>query len=150
VATLVTRLLPLAEVVTPNLPEAARLTGGVGRERALDDRALEDQARRIAALGPRVVVIKGGHATGPESVDLFFDGTRFERLRGPRIDTRATHGTGCAFSAALAAGLALGQSPFDAAVGARRFLEAAMRAAPRLGRGAGPLDHFHASRARRS
>src|SRR5437867_7557871 len=76
VATLVTRLLPLADVVTPNLPEASRLTGGP----ADTDRALEDQARRIAALGPRVVVIKGGHASGPESIDLFFDGARFERI----------------------------------------------------------------------
>lgn len=153
VATLAARLLPLAEVVTPNLPEAARLigAGGSGRsleDRAPDDRTLEDQARRIAALGPRVVVIKGGHASGPESVDLFFDGERFERLRGPRIATRATHGTGCTFSAALAAGLALGQTPFDAAVAARRYLEAALRSAPRLGGGAGPLDHFHATRPR--
>ncbi len=148
VATLVTRLLPLAEVVTPNLPEAARLTGGDGAGRAPDDRALEDQARRIAALGPLVVVIKGGHAEGPESIDLFFDGARFERLRGPRIATRATHGTGCTFSAALAAGLALGRTPFDAAVAARRYLEAALKAAPRLGGGAGPLDHFHATRGR--
>ena len=142
VATLIERLLPLAEVATPNLPEAARLAGcGAGT-----DRDLEDQARRIAALGPRCVVIKGGHATGPESVDLFFDGTRFERLRGPRIATRATHGTGCTFSAALAAGLALGRPPFEAAVAARAYLEAALRAAPRIGRGAGPLDHLHARR----
>jgi len=148
VATLATRLLPLAEVVTPNLPEAARLTGGDGSGQAPDDRALEEQARRIAALGPRIVVIKGGHATGPESVDLFFDGARFERLRGPRIATRATHGTGCTFSAALAAGLALGRTPFDAAVAARRYLEAALRSAPGLGSGAGPLDHFHATRGR--
>jgi hydroxymethylpyrimidine/phosphomethylpyrimidine kinase len=148
VATLVARLLPLAEVVTPNLPEAARLAPGVGAgtARGLDDRELEDQARRIAALGPRIVVIKGGHATGPESVDLYFDGARFERLRGPRIATRATHGTGCTFSAALTAGLALGRPPFEAAVGARAYLEAALRAAPTLGRGAGPLDHFHARR----
>jgi hydroxymethylpyrimidine/phosphomethylpyrimidine kinase len=148
VATLVARLLPLADVVTPNLPEAARLTGDAGLGRTPDDRALEDQARKIAALGPRVVVIKGGHAAGPESVDLFFDGARFERLRGPRIATRATHGTGCTFSAALTAGLALGQSPFDAAVAARRYLEAALVSAPRLGSGAGPLDHFHAMRGR--
>lgn len=149
VAILAARLLPLAEVVTPNLPEAARLTGGAGADVAREDRALEEQARQIAALGPRVVVIKGGHASGPESVDLFFDGARFERIRGPRIDTRATHGTGCTFSAAIAAGLALGQDPYEAAVAARRYLEAALLAAPRLGRGAGPLDHFHASRSRR-
>ena len=145
VAALAALLLPLADVVTPNLPEAARLIGA-DPDRALDDRALEDRARRIAALGPRAVVIKGGHAAGPECVDLFFDGARFERLRGPRIATRATHGTGCTFSAALAAGLALGRTPFDAAVAARRYLEAALRSAPRLGSGAGPLDHFHATR----
>jgi hydroxymethylpyrimidine/phosphomethylpyrimidine kinase len=140
VDTLVGRLLPLAEVVTPNLPEAERLAG---RPVATDaDR--REAARRIAAMGPRVVVIKGGHAAGPEVIDLVFDGARFETLAGPRIETRSTHGTGCTFSAALTAGLALGLDPLRAASGARIFLAAALRSAPSIGRGAGPVDHFHA------
>ena len=142
VAILVGRLLPLAEVVTPNLPEAERLAGlpvdtESGRREA---------ARRIAAMGPRVVIIKGGHAAGHEVIDLVFDGARFETLAGPRIDTRSTHGTGCTFSAALTAGLALGLDPLRAASGARVFLTAALRAATPIGRGAGPVDHFHAWR----
>jgi hydroxymethylpyrimidine/phosphomethylpyrimidine kinase len=142
VATLAARLLPLAEVITPNLPEAARLAGvpveGEDQRR--------EAARRIAALGPGIVVIKGGHAPGAEVVDLVFDGARFERITGPRIDTRGTHGTGCTFSAALTASLALGFDPVEAARRARRYLEGALRSAPGIGRGTGPVDHFHALR----
>jgi len=111
---------------------------------AIEDRTLEDQARRIAALGPRIVVIKGGHASGPESVDLFFDGARFERIRGPRIDTRATHGTGCTFSAAIAAYLAHGLPPLESVARAKEYLTAALQADPGIGTGIGPVNHFHA------
>jgi len=144
VATLVRRLLPLAEVVTPNLPEAERLTGRTIA--TLDER--REAARRIAALGPRVVVVKGGHADGDEVVDLVYDGQRFHEIRGPRVATRSTHGTGCTFSAAITAGLALGRTPLEAIARAREYLTAALRAAPDIGRGAGPLEHFHAFRPR--
>jgi len=140
VATLVRRLLPLALVVTPNLPEAARLTGRATA--TLDER--REAARRIAAMGPLIVVVKGGHAMrdGDAVIDLVYDGQRFHEITGPRIVTRSTHGTGCTFSAAITAGLALGGSPLEAIAGARKYLTAALRAAPALGRGAGPLEHF--------
>jgi hydroxymethylpyrimidine/phosphomethylpyrimidine kinase len=138
VPVLVRHLLPLAEVVTPNLPEAARLAGRpVG---TLEER--REAANRIADLGPRIVVIKGGHAEGDEVVDLVYDGQRVHELRGPRILTTSTHGTGCTLSAAIAAGLALGKPPLEAITAAREYLMAAIKAAPGLGRGAGPLEHF--------
>jgi hydroxymethylpyrimidine/phosphomethylpyrimidine kinase len=137
VPVLVSRLLPLADVVTPNLPEAERLTG----RRIDSDAARRDAARRIRDLGPRIVVLKGGHDTGPTVVDLVYDGSAFEELRADRVATRSTHGTGCTFSAAIAAGLALGLTARDAIARARAYISAALLAAPGLGRGAGPLGH---------
>ena len=139
VAALVARLLPLALVVTPNLPEAARLAGSpVG---SLEER--RTAARAIAGFGPRLVVVKGGHAPGDEVIDLVFDGRTFEEVRGPRIATTSTHGTGCTFSAAIAAHLARGLEPMAAIRAARAYLTEALRAARPIGRGAGPLEHFH-------
>jgi hydroxymethylpyrimidine/phosphomethylpyrimidine kinase len=142
VPALVRDLLPLAEVATPNLPEAARLAGGAvdtpdGRREA---------ARRLLDLGPKVVVIKGGHAPGPSLVDLFYDGVAFTEIPGERVPTTSTHGTGCTFSAAIAAGLALGLAPLAAVMRAREYVTAALRAAPGIGRGAGPLGHFPGAR----
>jgi hydroxymethylpyrimidine/phosphomethylpyrimidine kinase len=100
-------LVPRAVVVTPNLPEAAALLG----EPIVEDEAgMRAQAERILALGPRAVLVKGGHATGPESVDVLVDETGLHRLASPRVATRNTHGTGCTLSSAIAAGLAQGQS----------------------------------------
>jgi len=135
---LVRRLLPLALVVTPNLPEAARLTGLPVA--TMDERRAA--ARAIAATGPRFVVVKGGHAPGDEVIDLVYDGREFEEVRGPRIDTRSTHGTGCTFSAAIAAQLALGLEPQAAIRAARDYLTEALRAARAMGRGVGPVEHF--------
>ncbi len=138
VEVLLRRLLPLALVVTPNLPEAARLTGRpVG---SMDERRAA--ARMIAAAGPRLVVVKGGHAAGDEVIDLVFDGREFEEVRGPRIDTRSTHGTGCTFSAAITAHLALGLEPKAAIRAARAYLTEALKAARPIGRGTGPVEHF--------
>jgi hydroxymethylpyrimidine/phosphomethylpyrimidine kinase len=139
VAAIRTELLKLAEVVTPNVPEAEVLTGAPIR--TLDD--MRAAARRIRALGPRVVVVKGGHLP---SGDLVIDAVctpagEFE-LRGPRIHTTHTHGTGCTFAAAIAAFLALGQPVDEALRSARAYLEGAIRHAPGLGRGHGPLNHF--------
>ena len=132
------RLLPLAEMVTPNLPEAERLSGvtitGEGTAR--------EAARRIAAYGARTVLVKGGHSSGAEAVDLFHDGRIFESFRGPRLTTRNTHGTGCTLSAAIAALLALGSPPLEAAFRAKAWLHDAILAGPRLGAGTGPVDHF--------
>jgi hydroxymethylpyrimidine/phosphomethylpyrimidine kinase len=135
-------LLPLAKVVTPNLPEAAELAGLPVEDEA---GALE-AARRIRDLGPSCVVVKGGHGSGPRVLDLFFDGSVVERLTGERIATSSTHGTGCTLSAAITAFLALGLAPLEAVVRAREYLIAAIRAAPGLGGGAGPVDHFHTLR----
>ncbi len=139
VALLRDRLLPLAEVVTPNLPETEALAGGPVATEA--DRL--EAARRILELGPRFVVVKGGHGEGP-AVDLVVgrDGTT-ERLEAPRLETRATHGTGCTFSAALAAGLARGRPVAEAAAEAKAYVHRAMETAFPLGGGPGPLNHFH-------
>jgi hydroxymethylpyrimidine/phosphomethylpyrimidine kinase len=143
VAALRERLLQRALVVTPNLPEAAMLTGGAT---AGDERDMEAQARQLLALGPRYVLIKGGHNTGTESIDLLVGEGDVIRLAAPRIATRHTHGTGCTLSAAIAAGLAKGQGVVDAAQAAKQFVSAAIAAADTLdvGSGRGPLHHFHA------
>jgi len=130
-------LLPLALVVTPNLPEAEVLTGRPIRTRA----DMETAARAIAALGVQHVVIKGGHADGAP-VDILFDGDHFLDYPAARIDSRHTHGTGCAFSAALTAELAKGVSVPDAVGRAKRYITEAIRQAPGLGGGHGPVNHF--------
>ncbi len=137
VTTLRTVLLPLAEVVTPNLPEAQVLTGQPVE--TLED--MREAARRIADLGPRHVVVKGGHRPG-EPIDIYFDGERFLELRGERIETRHTHGTGCTFSAAITALLARGHSVEQAVTDAKTYITEALRHAPGLGHGHGPVEHF--------
>jgi hydroxymethylpyrimidine/phosphomethylpyrimidine kinase len=145
VAAIKTVLLPLALVVTPNADEAARLAG---MPVASQDDARE-AARRIHALGPGAVIVKGGHLEGADAIDLLYDGREFVEFGGPRIATRSTHGTGCTFAAALAANLALGD-PLPAAVDkAKRYVTGALRHGLRLGHGHGPLDHFWDRRADR-
>lgn len=139
VATLRAELLPLALVVTPNIPEAETLAGMAIRTDA--DR--REAARRIAAFGPRYVVVKGGHAAG-EPVDYLAAGDRIIPIAGPRIDTPNTHGTGCTFSAAIAAGLARGLGVEEAVVAAKAYITAALRASYRVGAGHSPVHHFHA------
>ncbi|HEU5230330.1 MAG TPA: bifunctional hydroxymethylpyrimidine kinase/phosphomethylpyrimidine kinase [Ktedonobacteraceae bacterium] len=137
VATLRTELLPLAEVVTPNLPEAEVLVGR--RIETLDD--MREAATILHELGPKHVVIKGGHRA-TEPVDIYFDGTNFIELRAERIQTMHTHGTGCTFSAAIAAFLARGFSVEQAVTEAKHYITEAIRHAPALGHGHGPVDHF--------
>ncbi|HET7617283.1 MAG TPA: bifunctional hydroxymethylpyrimidine kinase/phosphomethylpyrimidine kinase [Vicinamibacterales bacterium] len=138
VATMRTELLPRAFVLTPNIPEAEVLA-----EMSIHSVAdMREAARRIIASGPRVVIIKGGHLAGPECVDLIVTAHGCDELRGPRIDTRQTHGTGCTFASAVSANLALGRDVADAARRARDYVAAAIREAPGLGRGHGPLQHF--------
>ena len=131
-------LLPLAHVVTPNIPEAEVLAGMPIR--SLDD--MREAGRRILACGPRVVLVKGGHAEGPESVDVACTAERVFEIRGPRLETRSTHGTGCTLSSAIAANLALGLADDEALREARRYLEGAIRDAPPIGSGHGPLNHM--------
>jgi hydroxymethylpyrimidine/phosphomethylpyrimidine kinase len=131
-------LLPRAQIVTPNVPEAEALARM--RIATVDD--MREAGRRILALGPRVVLVKGGHLDGPESVDVACTAAESFELRGPRIDTRSTHGTGCTLSSAIAANLAAGLPDREALTQAREYLEGAMRHAPAIGRGHGPLNHF--------
>jgi hydroxymethylpyrimidine/phosphomethylpyrimidine kinase len=130
-------LLPRALVVTPNLHEAAAL---VGRPvRSLDD--ARDAARHIQSMGPRYVVVKGGHLEGAgQSTDVLFDGTRYEEFSSPRAATPHTHGTGCVFSAAITAGLAKGLHVRDAVAQAKTLITAAIASGLPLGRGHGPAD----------
>ena len=137
ITTLSTVLLPLAEVVTPNLFEAEVLTGQ--RIETLDD--MRAAAQAIRALGPRHVVVKGGHRAA-DPVDVYFDGKRFAELRAERISTRHTHGTGCTFSAAIAAFMARGLAVDAAITGAKSYITQAIRHAPGLGSGHGPVGHF--------
>jgi hydroxymethylpyrimidine/phosphomethylpyrimidine kinase len=140
-------LIPRALVVTPNLPEAAVLTGAAI---ARNENEMEVQARQILALGARAVLIKGGHATNfgdsAESVDLLIGQGEVVRLTAKRIATKNTHGTGCTLSSAIAAGLAKGFDLAAAAHEAKAYVTAAIAATDRLkvGHGNGPLHHFHA------
>jgi len=142
---LVDRIVPRATVVTPNVPEARELVAA-GRAQtapqaleAEGPAAIEDLARAVHALGPQAVVVTGGHADPPD--DVFFDGERLERLPGERHPEGAAHGSGCTHSSTLAARLALGDDPLDAAREARRVAGEAVRDGLRaLGAGAGPVD----------
>jgi len=136
-------LLPRARLVTPNLPEAAAL---LDADIATSESEMRAQAERILALGAKAVVMKGGHGTGAQSVDLLFDGGTVTRLAARRIATKNTHGTGCTFSSAVAAGLAKGEDLAAAVRHAKDYVTAAIAAADRLaiGKGGGPVHHFHA------
>jgi hydroxymethylpyrimidine/phosphomethylpyrimidine kinase len=130
-------LLPMAAVITPNLPEAEVLLG-----RAVPDAAaMPDAARDLLAMGPRAVLLKGGHLPGGTVVDLLATPEGIEAFESPRIESRHTHGTGCTLASAIAAGIAQGMRLRDAVARARAYVQAAIRSAPGLGRGHGPLDH---------
>jgi hydroxymethylpyrimidine/phosphomethylpyrimidine kinase len=136
------RLLPLAAVVTPNIPEAEVLTGRPIRTR--DDRVAA--ARGIIELGAHAVVIKGGHSDDDPIVDLLVDRDVLREYPAPRIATSSTHGTGCTFSAAITAGLAQGLDLQQAVAEARDYVSRALAGAPGLGHGHGPLNHFPSPR----
>ncbi len=136
VTALKTDLLPLASIVTPNIPEAEIIAGMA----IFSDEDIREASRRIHALGPGIVIIKGGHLEGP-AVDLVFDGSSFLPIEGERIDTRNTHGTGCTFSAAITALLARGLPPIEAIQMAKRYLEAALRNSVSIGEGHSPVNH---------
>jgi hydroxymethylpyrimidine/phosphomethylpyrimidine kinase len=147
VRALCAELLPRARVVTPNIPEAEALSGR--RIASMDD--AREAARRIHAMGAAAVIITGGHgfdeasglgAAGVKIVDLLFDGHVFREFLAPRVESRHTHGTGCTYAAAVAAGLALGMDLPAAASRAQQFVGGAIAHAPGIGHGRGPLDHF--------
>ena len=131
-------LLPLAAVMTPNAGEASSLTG-------LPVASLEDQRKAAAALiarGARAVVVKGGHLQGPVAIDVFYDGREFIELRADRQTATHTHGTGCTFSAAIAARLAQNADLLTAVRDAKQYVTDAIAEAPGIGHGRGPLEHF--------
>jgi hydroxymethylpyrimidine/phosphomethylpyrimidine kinase len=138
VAALRDRLLPLADVVTPNRPEAAALTG-IAVDTLADAR---EAARRLAGTGARAVVVKGGHFEGATLINLLYDGTDFLEFATPRLESGHTHGTGCTFASAVAAHLALGRSVADAVDRATQYVAGAIAHAPRIGHGHGPVGHF--------
>lgn len=135
VETLRTRLIPLATVITPNIPEAEALLGR-------DIKSLQhmyEAAHDLTELGCRAVVVKGGHREG-DAVDVVFDGKKYHEFRWPRVETRNTHGTGCCFASAIATGLAQGYTVADAVGRAKRFITAAIEHALDLGKGHGPCN----------
>ena len=134
-------LMPLAAVVTPNLPEAQVL---LGREiTTLDER--RRAARDLVAMGARSAVVKGGHAEG-DVVDVFFDGRQLIELSAERIETPNTHGSGCVFSAAITAGIALGMEPLEAVRRAKTFITQAIASSIEIGHGHGPVNPWFAQR----
>ena len=133
-----TQLIPLASVVTPNIPEAEVLTG-LTITSSGDTR---QAAQQIVAMGAGSVVVKGGHLDGP-ATDLFYDGSSFQEFTAARIETANTHGTGCTFASAVAAGLAQGKNVIDAVAQAKEYVTDAIRASFPIGRGHGPLNHFY-------
>lgn len=131
-------LLPLAAVVTPNLPEAEALTGLAVQTRD----GMVQAARRLLELGAGAALVKGGHLAGTESDDVLCTGDEVIWLRSPRIQSQHTHGTGCTFSAAIAAGLARGLALTEAVLQGKEFITLAIRRAPGLGAGHGPTNHL--------
>jgi hydroxymethylpyrimidine/phosphomethylpyrimidine kinase len=136
------KLMPLASVITPNLPEAAAL---LDEQIARSETEIESQGRRLMALGCRAVLIKGGHGEGAESTDYLVTPESTIALAAPRVATRNTHGTGCSLSSAVAAGLAKGEDLERAVRSAKAWISAAIAAADSfsVGHGHGPIHHFH-------
>lgn len=143
IATLKTRLMPRADLLTPNLPEAAQL---LGRAIARNEAEMEEQGEALLGMGARAVLIKGGHGEGPEAVDLLVLPDETIRLAAPRIASRNSHGTGCTLSSAIAAGLAKDFTLREAVSAAKAYVHGAILDADRLsiGQGHGPTHHFFA------
>lgn len=139
VQALIGELVPLARVITPNIPEAEALSG----KRISSSAAARDAARRIRGMGAAAVIITGGHATQTNVVvDLLLDHDTFYEFTTPRVETPHTHGTGCTFAAAVASYLALGYNLPQAAEQAQQYVAGAIAHAPGIGHGRGPLNHF--------
>lgn len=137
--TLIAQVVPLADFITPNIPEAEKIAGMKIKSR--DD--MKEAAKRIHAMGCRAVVVKGGHGEG-DATDILFDGANFHEYSAARIETKHTHGTGCTFSSAIASNLALGFDSRKSLELAKEYITAAIKKAPQLGKGNGPVQHFHA------
>ena len=137
ISMLIAEVVPLADVITPNIPEAEKMA-------EMEIKTIEDMqkaARRIHAMGCRHVVVKGGHIKG-DATDILFDGENFYEFPAERVDTKHTHGTGCTFSSAIAANLARGLPVYRAVERAKEYINTAIIHAPKLGKGNGPTHHF--------
>jgi len=138
ISTLIETVIPIATVITPNIPEAEKITGM--KINSLDD--MKDAAAAIIRMGGKNVIIKGGHATG-NAVDVLCDGESCRCFEAERIETKNTHGTGCTYSSAIASNLALGYDLPDAVRAAKEYVTAAIRHALPIGKGNGPTHHFY-------
>lgn len=135
---LIKEIVPLADLLTPNIPEAEKMTGG--SIHTLAD--MKAAAKEISRMGARNVLVKGGHAEG-DAVDVLYDGEAFHYYRAERIPTKNTHGTGCTYSSAITANLALGMSMAESVEHAKQYVTTAIRHALALGKGHGPTNHFY-------
>ncbi len=133
------RLISKAALITPNIPEAEALTG----MKISGDAEAAEAGHKLMTLGPSAVLMKGGHLEGPEVIDLLIEQSGETAFKGPRLETRHTHGTGCTLASACATGIAQGLSVHDAVACARKYVFEAIRTAPGLGHGHGPLNHGH-------
>lgn len=138
IATLIREILPLADVLTPNIPEAEKISGM--KINSAED--MERAARRIQEMGAKNVLVKGGHASG-DALDILYDGGQFWHFSAERIPTKNTHGTGCTYSSAIAANLALGFDLRQAVKKAKEYVTTAIRHSPAIGKGCGPTHHFY-------
>ena len=138
IKTLINQLVPLADVMTPNIPEAEEIVG----MKIKTYEEMRKAAKLIHQMGCNHVVVKGGHGEG-DAIDILFDGKDFYEYPAPRIETKHTHGTGCTFSSAIAANLALGLPIYEAVKGAKEYIHMAIVHAPQFGRGNGPTHHFY-------
>jgi len=136
--TLIGEIVPLSDLLTPNIPEAEKITGMIIQ--TIDD--MRKAAAIIHGMGCRAVVVKGGHHMG-EATDILYDGEHFYEYETKRVDTKHTHGTGCTFSSAIASSLALGYSVQESVRRAKRYISDAILHAPKLGKGNGPTHHFY-------
>lgn len=138
ITALIEKLIPIATVITPNLPEAAKILG-IAEINTLDE--MKEAVVKLHELGPRYVVLKGGHLSKQRAIDLLYDGETIHEFEAERIETKHTHGTGCTFAAAIAAQLAKGDAIFDAVATAKRFITKAIERALPIGHGIGPMYH---------
>jgi hydroxymethylpyrimidine/phosphomethylpyrimidine kinase len=136
------RLIPRATLITPNLPEAEALTG----RKIATLPAMREAIKYLLDLGPKAVLLKGGHLPGDQVVDIYAGPEGTQEWSAARIDTRHTHGTGCTLASAIATGFAQGQSAIDSIARARLYVRRALETAPGFGKGHGPLNHVHTVR----
>jgi len=130
-------LIPLSLIVTPNLMEASELTN----KKVTNVYEMKEASKKILELGPKTVLIKGGHLC-EDAIDIFYDGKEFYEIKSERIETKNTHGTGCTYSSAIAANLALGYDLFDSILKAKEYITGAIRFSLSIGHGVGPTNHF--------